>query len=105
MSPLQSSATCATTLLLLCLTTPVQAFALTKHANNDRQDEVIERITDTFERTAEDVGEASYNVANCQALIDDNDAKADGEGNDSGPVNPGGDVKQLDLDKCRRLLK
>ena len=103
MSPVKPTTSCAVALLLLGLTTHVQVLASTTFVNDNSQRERIENVADMSDVTTSDAdkGEASYNIEDCQALLDE----ADGKAKDDGSGKAGGDVEQLDLDKCRAMKK
>ena len=87
---------CATALLWFCL----PAMASTAAVDKDAQSEVIQSTSETM---TDESGEASYNIEDCEAAADDEDANKAPEGGES--TTPGGDVEQLDLDKCRSMKK
>ena len=75
-----------------------------KPVDNSKVQEAVEESKEgeqSSENTAEsdagksEVGEASYNVENCEALIEESE---NSESTDTGS-------EQLDLDKCQQLLK
>lgn len=69
--------------------------ALIKSAVDDARAEQVPAEGDAGAAEGSEPGEASYNVENCEALIE---AGSDG-------VDAGSEVESLDLDKCRQLVK
>ena len=107
MSPVNSKTACTVALFCLGLTTHMQAQASTTFANDATQAELIENFADMSDVLTSDAdkGEASYNIEDCQALLDEADGVAEGNSKDGGSGTAGGDVKKLDLDKCRSMKK
>ncbi|MGQ7844160.1 hypothetical protein ACUNV4_06775 [Granulosicoccus sp. 3-233] len=99
-----------TSLLLAASLTAVTAVAQAQESDAVDEDKVEEVVQESQESgdaeegdalQAEDgaePGEASYNVADCEALIDDAEESDEEESADAG-------AEQLDLDKCRQLIK
>ena len=105
MNPVKPSAVGTVCLLTICLTAYVQVSASTISLEGDTLGEVVENITDASFATTADTGEASYNIENCQALLDKDKAGAKDQSKEGESVKPGGEVEPLDLDKCRAMFK
>ena len=107
MSPVKSTTACSLALLWLCLTAHVQALASTSFVDDETKIELGENVNDMLDVTTSDAdkGEASYNVEDCQALLDEADGKENANPKDGGSGTAGGDVEKLDLDKCRAMKK
>lgn len=82
----------------------------TETVTEEQLEEVIEDSGEKSDGMAQGdvVGEASYNIEDCQSLIDAEDKKSgeakseESEGDDDEIAS---DTEQLDLDKCRELIK
>lgn len=74
-------------------------------AESEEKEEKIEQVVedavaDTDSEESQ-VGEASYNIEDCRALIE----KEDQQDGDASSEESGEGVEALDLDKCRTLVK
>ena len=104
MRPVNSATACAAALLWVGLTIQVQALASSTFVADDIHKELVANVINITTSDA-DSGEASYNIKDCQALIDETDGEAGGKAKNGGSEQAGGGVEKLDLDKCRAMKK
>ncbi|NND90570.1 MAG: hypothetical protein HKN42_06870 [Granulosicoccus sp.] len=105
------------TLCIMSGATYAQQSDDTESVPEEQVEEVVEEVKDMPETEETDaLGEASYNIEDCQALIANaesgsgelDDADADDDADDDGDGEDGDSEKSpvaLDLDRCKALVK
>lgn len=89
--------------LLAVTVTHAQQEITDAEGEGKKLEQAIDEAGEGGESEGSQVGEASYNVEDCRALIE-SEGEHQGDGDSTTPE-AGNKPKKLDLDKCRALIK